>query len=103
MTSHLTPEDRRNVIRIVAVYALFGALWIYLSDSALGFLFRDPDIITRIATYKGLLFIATTAALLYVLIGRYIAHISEFNRQLQANEARFRAITDTTSDGFYIC
>ncbi len=102
MTSHLTPEDRRNVIRIVAVYALFGALWIYLSDSALGFLFRDPDIITRIATYKGLLFIATTATLLYVLIGRYIAHISEFNRQLQANEARFRAITDTTSDGFYI-
>jgi two-component system cell cycle sensor histidine kinase/response regulator CckA len=101
MTSHLTPEDRRNVLRIVAVYALFGAMWIYLSDSALGFLFRDPDTITRIATYKGLLFIATTAALLYVLIGRYIAHISEFYRQLQAYETRFKAITDTTSDGFY--
>jgi two-component system cell cycle sensor histidine kinase/response regulator CckA len=103
MTFHLTPDDRRNVVRIVALYSLFGALWIYLSDSALGFLFRDPDIITRIATYKGLLFIATTATLLYFLIGRYIAHISEFNRQLQANEARFSAITGTTSDGFYVC
>jgi len=101
MTFRLAREDRRIVLKIVAVYSLFGALWIYLSDATLGLLVRDPDIITRIATYKGLLFIATTAALLYFLIGRYIARISEFNRQLQADEARFSAITDTTSDGFY--
>ncbi|MBL0225229.1 MAG: PAS domain S-box protein [Geobacteraceae bacterium] len=101
MTFRLTRNDRLVVLKIVAVYTLFGALWIYLSDSALGLLVRDPDIITRIATYKGLLFIFTTAALLYFLIGRYIARISDFNHQLQADEARFSAITDTTSDGFY--
>jgi hypothetical protein len=41
-------------------------LWIYLSDTVLGLFVRDPDVITRIATYKGLLFIATTATLLYI-------------------------------------
>lgn len=98
MTSHLKPEDRRNVIRIVAVYALFGALWIYLSDSALGILFRDPDVITRIATYKGLLFIATTAALLYVLIGRYVFKIAESNRLVALSEERFRTMMDSVAN-----
>jgi len=101
MTFHLTREDRGIVIKIVAVYTLYGGLWIYLSDSILGWLVRDPDLITRIATYKGLLFIATTAALLYYLIGRFISRLTEFNRRLHADEIRFRAIVATTSDGFY--
>jgi PAS domain S-box-containing protein len=101
MTFDLTREDRRIAVKIVAFYALFGGLWILLSDSLLGWLVRDPDIITRIATYKGLLFIVTTSVLLYFLICRYIAHISDFNRQLKADEARFGAIIATTSDGFY--
>jgi two-component system cell cycle sensor histidine kinase/response regulator CckA len=87
-------EDRRIVIKIVAIYSLFGALWIYLSDSVLGFLVRDPDIITRIATYKGLLFIITTAALLYWLIGRYIYRLSESNSRIAASEEELRSLME---------
>ena len=94
MTFHLTRDDRRIVFKIVAVYSLFGSLWIFLSDSILGLLVRDPDIITRIATYKGLLFIATTATLLYFLIGRYIYRLNVYNRQIVASEEELRSLLE---------
>ena len=94
MTFHLTREDQRIVVKIVAVYSLFGSLWIYLSDFALGLLVRDPDIITRIATYKGLLFIATTSALLYYLIGHYICRLGESIRRIAASEEELRSLME---------
>ena len=94
MTFKLTREDNLVVIKIVALYSLFGALWIYLSDSVLGLLVRDPDIITKIATYKGLLFIATTAALLYYLIGRYVYRLGESSRQIAASEEDLRSLLE---------
>ncbi|HXE97625.1 MAG TPA: ATP-binding protein [Dongiaceae bacterium] len=94
MTFNFNRGDQRIVKKIVAVYSLFGALWIYLSDSVLGFLVRDPDIITRIATYKGLLFIITTAALLYWLIGRYIYRLSESSSRIAASEEELRSLME---------
>ena len=94
MMFSLTREDQRIVVKIVAFYSLFGGLWIYLSDSALGLLVRDPDIITRIATYKGLLFITVTAVLLYYLIGRYISRLSESGRQIAASEDELRSLLE---------
>jgi hypothetical protein len=60
------------VIKVVTVYAIFGSLWIFLSDNILGFLVRDPDILVKIAIYKGLFFIIATATLLYCLIYYYV-------------------------------
>ena len=76
-------EERRAILRIVALYATFGSLWIYLSDSILGFLINDPHVITKIATYKGLLFIVVTSSLLYFLISRYVGYISEKKQAAQ--------------------
>lgn len=94
MTFHLTRKDQRIVVKIVAVYSMFGGLWIYLSDSALRLLVRDPDIITRISTFKGLLFIITTAALLYCLIGHYINRLSESNSRIAASEEELRSLLE---------
>ncbi|MBW4056682.1 MAG: response regulator [Proteobacteria bacterium] len=94
MAFHLTRDDRRIVFKIVAIYSLFGGLWIYLSDFSLGLLVRDPDIITRIAIYKGLLFIAVTAALLYYLIGRYIYRLGESSRLISGNEEELRSLME---------
>jgi PAS domain S-box-containing protein len=102
MTFNLTSSDRKMVFKIILIYSLFGGLWIYLSDTILGWLVHDPEIITRIATYKGLFFIAITATLLYYLVGRYLSRISQSNRALQESDARFRTILETTTDGFYV-
>jgi PAS domain S-box-containing protein len=95
-------EERRAVLRIVVVYALLGGLWIYLSDSALGLLVSDLRVMTTIATYKGLLFIALTSALLYFLISRYVFSIKEKTRQLKISEDRFQSIYHGISDAILI-
>jgi len=59
-----------SALRIVGIYALFGGLWIYFSDTVLGWLVRDPILMTSIAVSKGVLFILVTSVLLYALIKR---------------------------------
>ena len=95
-------EERHAVLRIVIIYALLGGLWIYLSDSLLGMMVSDPRVMTTIATYKGLLFIALTSALLFFLISRYAIHIREKNRQLDVSEKRFQSIFHGISDAVFI-
>lgn len=109
MVRHIQNSYRLEIIRIVSVYAIFGALWIYLSDTALAWMFHDPEIITRISVYKGLMFILLTAALLYFLISRYIRRISGYisERDLAQQElARQKTLLDSviegTSDAVYI-
>jgi len=75
------------LVRIVALYAIFGGLWIYFSDSIVGVIIHDPVLIIRLSVYKGLAFILITATLLYFLIARYARRISETSRQLSENES----------------
>ena len=109
MASRIQDSSRSEIIRIVTTYSLVGALWIYLSDTLLGWLLRDPALITRLSMFKGLLFIALTATLLYVLISRYINRIIERTNesdQAQQELARQKALLDNviegTSDAVYI-
>jgi len=67
----LNRSDRISVVRIVAIYASFSCLWIYLSDSVFGLLAQDVTTITRLSVVKGLAFIVITALLLYRLIIRH--------------------------------
>jgi two-component system, cell cycle sensor histidine kinase and response regulator CckA len=64
-------EHRRGVLKIVSIYAISGSLWIYCSDSILGLLVQDPAILTRMAIFKGIVFIALTSWMLFVLINRF--------------------------------
>ncbi|PKO34532.1 MAG: diguanylate cyclase [Betaproteobacteria bacterium HGW-Betaproteobacteria-7] len=57
-------------LTIAFSYAAFAALWILLSDRAVGWLFTDPAIIVLASTVKGWLFVFVTACLLYWVIRR---------------------------------
>ncbi len=78
-------KDRKATIRIVAVYALFGGLWILFSDTVMGFITRDPDLLRRISVFKGLAYVLFTSLLLYHLIMRHLRHISDVNSRLQSS------------------
>lgn len=95
-------QDLLERIRIVAIYALFGSLWIYLSDTLLGWMISEPGVITRISVYKGILFIVLTSALLYFLIARYMARMADFNLRLAKSEDRFISIFNNMSDSIFI-
>jgi PAS domain S-box-containing protein len=78
-------KDSKATLRIVLVYALFGGLWILLSDTVMGVITRNPDLLRHISVFKGLAFILTTSLLLYHLINRHVRSISDINRRLQSS------------------
>ncbi|MEC5207948.1 diguanylate cyclase (GGDEF)-like protein/PAS domain S-box-containing protein [Vogesella perlucida] len=62
-------SPRHRFIRLVVLaYCVLAALWILLSDSLL-LLVADADSMVVLSTYKGLVFVLGTAALLYFSLG----------------------------------
>jgi len=78
-------KDRKATLRIVAVYALFGGLWILFSDTVMGFITRDPDLLRYISVYKGLAFVLITSLLLYHLINCHVRHLKDVNDRLRSS------------------
>ncbi len=89
MHQKLAKSDHQPVIKIVGVYTLFGTLWIYFSDTILGWMVRDPDLMTQIAIYKGMMYIFLTAALLYALIYRHVNQNTLTRKKIEASEEFF--------------
>ena len=100
--SQVNWKDRMAALRIVAVYATIGGLWILCSDTVLGWLIHDPTLMTRIAIYKGLFFVLATAFLLYHLIARHVLRLTKANRRIAASEERFQAIYDNMLEAVLI-
>ncbi|MBU5638313.1 PAS domain S-box protein [Geomonas sp. Red69] len=95
-------NQRREINKIVGVYALFGSAWIYLSGYALIWLVSDRHIAEQIEVYKGLMFIMVTSALLYQLISRFARRLAESVSRLEESEARFQAIYHSVNDALFI-
>jgi len=93
----LTIDQRTSLF-----FALIGIVWITVSDRMLRTLVFDPDVLTRIQTYKGWGFILGSSLVLYALLradrlGREAAETA-----LRNSEARFRSITERMSDVVYV-
>lgn len=74
---------RLATLRIVAIYAFFGAAWILVSDNVLGWLVSDPVTLTKVAVFKGWLYVLLTSLLLYKLINRDNLKLSTQQNQLE--------------------
>lgn len=61
-------QSSKLSIRISLAYMVFASLWILYSDMAVEVMFRDPHMITRVQTYKGVLFVLITGFLLFILV-----------------------------------
>jgi signal transduction histidine kinase len=60
-------------IKITALYALAGGMWIIFSDKLLYYFIKDTDLLTTIQTYKGWFYVIVTALLLYSLLRNHLA------------------------------
>lgn len=74
------------------IYLAFGVLWILLGDRTAEALISDPARLTWVQTIKGWVYIAITAAGLYLLLKRFEKALAE----LRSSETRLRAILDTS-------
>lgn len=57
-------------LKITAIYAIIGGLWILFSDQLLAALVSDPVTFMRLGMLKGWFYVIAIAGLLYVLIRR---------------------------------
>jgi PAS domain-containing protein len=83
-------------------YALFAALWIYLSDHALVSLLQDIAFLVRISVLKGLLFVIVISTLLYQLIARRIQKSRQIEEKLRLSKNLIKALLEGTTDAIYV-
>ena len=98
--------SRRFAMKVPLAYLLIGGAWIYGSDLLLELLVTDPLQSTQLQTYKGLVFILTTALLLYLLIRhhlRTLAHsqagLERVNRALKVLSRFNHGLVQISSEG----
>lgn len=94
MTTEAASGTAPGVLRLVIVYAAFGALWILFSDKAVELLFRTPEQITWASLVKGWLFVGVTSLLLYGLVRRLVDKILVASVSERESERSFRLLTE---------
>lgn len=83
--------------RVVLIYAAFATIWILTSDAALEALLRDPAQWARAEMVKGLLFVAVTSALLYVLVRRLLRAMRDALLEEHAAQVASRRLQEEIS------
>ncbi|MCX7842105.1 MAG: ATP-binding protein [Clostridia bacterium] len=69
-------------LRISLIYFFISFLWILLSDRLLEILIKEHDSLIIISTYKGWLYVAVIAVVLYTLLDRAFKKVEETEKKL---------------------
>lgn len=85
-------------IRIAALYALFGGLWILLSDQLLAALFTDVSVLTKVQTYKGSAYVLVSALLIFILLRRELNLRRRIEHDHTIAEERYRLLFENSRD-----
>ncbi|NOY98413.1 MAG: GAF domain-containing protein [Chloroflexi bacterium] len=90
-------------LKIAAIYALVGGLWILFSDRFLALLVNDPETLARLQTSKEWFYVIATAGLLYFLIQRSVADIQRSEQALREDEERYRLVFENAPFSIWMC
>ncbi|HOL92531.1 MAG TPA: bifunctional diguanylate cyclase/phosphodiesterase [Clostridiales bacterium] len=76
-------NDRsKTALKTALIYMIAGVFWIILTDSLLGLLTANKSIFSWISIAKGLLFVAVSAAIVYVLVQNLLKRLMELELEL---------------------
>jgi PAS domain S-box-containing protein len=98
----LSGPDRRALLRVILPYALFAALWIWLSDTVLGLVVQDRATLVDLSVYKGFLFILVTSFLLHQLVGRNLREARNAAEEIRRSRGLVEALFEGTTDAIYV-
>jgi diguanylate cyclase (GGDEF)-like protein/PAS domain S-box-containing protein len=72
-------------IKICLIYLIIGFLWIYFSDRIANKIASNSGMLLIISTYKGLLYVIVTSAILYLLISSLLKKVYLTEKKLNEN------------------
>lgn len=75
-------KNTSSAFKISIIYLIFSLLWIYFSDSAINFIFKDPEKLQFLQTIKGLFFVTISSILLYILTKQFFINIQKEKEKL---------------------
>jgi PAS domain S-box-containing protein len=89
----------RIPLSIVSAYAVFGAAWIFLSDTLLIHLFQSTTNILRLEIAKGLAYVALTSFGLYLLVRFHVRKMLATQTTIEEEKSRYQAMVLAIGDG----
>src|SRR3990172_7874919 len=84
--------------RVAVLYAIFGGLWILLSDRLLAAFITDTSRLSTLQTYKGWAFVALSAWLIYSLLRRELTLRRIAETGLRESEEHYRLMGQNAED-----
>lgn len=84
------PGPAAGAFRVTLVYLVIGMLWIFLSDSVLNLFTNNRQVIQVVSICKGILYVAATGFLLFILIRRALRKEAAYSSQLDESYARLQ-------------
>lgn len=88
------PHPVTHALSITGIYLTLGILWILFSDSLVNSIAADPAHAARLQLVKGVVFVAVTAVVIYLLLHRSFHRLHETNRQLEDSREEHRTSAD---------
>lgn len=90
-------EPLSSPLRITLIYILVGSLWILLSDELLALLVQDPEVMTRVAIFKGWGYVAATGWMLHVLVSRVVSRAERSEAAALRSQVRYRELVESAN------
>jgi diguanylate cyclase (GGDEF)-like protein/PAS domain S-box-containing protein len=81
----------KGALRVAGIYSAAGAVWILFSDGALNLLTHDQALIQSVSIAKGLVWVAATAILLFMLVRQALKGEIAYSRKLDESYAELQA------------
>lgn len=100
MNIYLKKPEKYDVLKIIAIYAIFSCLWIYFSDRVLGLFIADQAVLIHISVFKGFFFVLITSILLFHLVTHYLIESRQLKEAIKKNELLFSLLYESMMDAF---
>ncbi len=82
---------KKMPLKVTAVYASIGGLWILFSDRILDVLIESKSLMVRVQTLKGWAYVLITSFIIYVLINEFNKKNNEWSHALKENYQEIQA------------
>ncbi len=93
---------RKDALKITAIYLLVGSLWIIFSDMLTESLISERYDVMLVSMTKGILYVISTAMLLYFLIYSALKKLTDSEFKLNKSEAMLRTVFNQAPIGIVI-